>query len=98
LLLWCDCCVPHALLNNQLLIACTIMPLLVDQLAPQHHHDGFYHAFSVYNVFIGEIDKILKKVAEGVVEFDGILKKVYAATSSNQKEKYHHFMSSANQY
>eukprot|EP00026_Physarum_polycephalum_P001544 Phypoly_transcript_01546.p1 GENE.Phypoly_transcript_01546~~Phypoly_transcript_01546.p1 ORF type:complete len:662 (-),score=147.61 Phypoly_transcript_01546:310-2295(-) len=36
----------------------------------------------------GEIDKILKKVAEGVVEFDGILKKVYAATSSNQKEKY----------
>lgn len=36
----------------------------------------------------GEIDKILKKVSEGIVEFDGILKKVYAATSSNQKEKY----------
>lgn len=37
---------------------------------------------------VGEIDRILKKVAEGVVEFDGILKKVYSATSSNQKEKY----------
>lgn len=45
---------------------------------------------SLFNIvlFLGEIDKILKKVSEGIVEFDGILKKVYAATSSNQKEKY----------
>eukprot|EP01132_Coremiostelium_polycephalum_P006754 gene6754-8376_t len=36
----------------------------------------------------GEIDKTLKKVSEGILEFDSILKKVYSATSSNQKEKY----------
>lgn len=31
---------------------------------------------------------MLKKVAEGNQEFDQILKKVYSASSSNQKEKY----------
>jgi len=36
----------------------------------------------------GEIDKTLKKVSDGILEFDSILKKVYSATSSNQKEKY----------
>ncbi|KYR01079.1 NOT2/NOT3/NOT5 family protein [Tieghemostelium lacteum] len=36
----------------------------------------------------GEIDKTLKRVGEGIIEFDGILKKVYSATSTNQKEKY----------
>eukprot|EP01114_Cavostelium_apophysatum_P010430 TRINITY_DN2411_c0_g1_i1.p1 TRINITY_DN2411_c0_g1~~TRINITY_DN2411_c0_g1_i1.p1 ORF type:complete len:716 (-),score=167.89 TRINITY_DN2411_c0_g1_i1:76-2223(-) len=36
----------------------------------------------------GEIDRLMKKVQEGVIEFDAILSKVYAASSSNQKEKY----------
>jgi len=36
----------------------------------------------------GEIDRLMKKVQEGIEEFDGILSKVYAATSANQKEKY----------
>ncbi len=31
---------------------------------------------------------MLKKVSEGCAEFDGILDKVYSASSSNQKEKY----------
>ncbi|KAN0025189.1 hypothetical protein ACTFIU_003445 [Dictyostelium citrinum] len=36
----------------------------------------------------GEIDKTLKKVADGIIEFDCVLKKVYSAISTNQKEKY----------
>eukprot|EP01119_Soliformovum_irregulare_P018054 TRINITY_DN5470_c0_g1_i1.p1 TRINITY_DN5470_c0_g1~~TRINITY_DN5470_c0_g1_i1.p1 ORF type:complete len:682 (-),score=199.79 TRINITY_DN5470_c0_g1_i1:45-2090(-) len=36
----------------------------------------------------GEIDKLLKKIQEGCIEFDAILTKVYAAGSANQKEKY----------
>lgn len=35
-----------------------------------------------------EIDKALKKVDEGVLEFDTIWEKVYSATQPNQKEKY----------
>jgi CCR4-NOT transcription complex subunit 3 len=37
---------------------------------------------------LGEIDRVLKKVAEGCAEFDSILDKVYSASSTNQKEKY----------
>ncbi|XP_063699727.1 CCR4-NOT transcription complex subunit 3 [Culicoides brevitarsis] len=36
----------------------------------------------------GEIDKCLKKVAEGVETFEDIWQKVHNATNSNQKEKY----------
>ncbi|XP_070185926.1 CCR4-NOT transcription complex subunit 3-like isoform X3 [Littorina saxatilis] len=36
----------------------------------------------------GEIDRCLKKVAEGVEIFEDIWKKVSSATNSNQKEKY----------
>ncbi|KAB7493796.1 CCR4-NOT transcription complex subunit 3 [Armadillidium nasatum] len=36
----------------------------------------------------GEIDRCLKKVAEGVEQFEDIWKKVHNATNSNQKEKY----------
>lgn len=36
----------------------------------------------------GEIERVLKKVGEGVIEFENSLKKVSQATSSNQKEKY----------
>ncbi|PRP87267.1 hypothetical protein PROFUN_01529 [Planoprotostelium fungivorum] len=43
---------------------------------------------SVNRKLQGEIDRLLKKVVEGVEEFDNILEKVHAATSSNQKEKY----------
>eukprot|EP00947_MAST-08B_sp_MAST-8B-sp1_P003796 g3796.t1 len=35
-----------------------------------------------------EIDKIMKKIAEGVEVFDEIWDKVYSATQQNQKEKY----------
>lgn len=35
--------------------------------------------------FIGEIDRCLKKVAEGVETFEDIWKKVHNATNSNQK-------------
>ena len=35
-----------------------------------------------------EIDKIMKKIDEGVIIFDDIWDKVYAATQQNQKEKY----------
>jgi CCR4-NOT transcription complex subunit 3 len=38
--------------------------------------------------FKAEIDRLLKKVAEGIIEFDSILGKVYSAASANQKEKY----------
>eukprot|EP01102_Stenamoeba_stenopodia_P012819 TRINITY_DN4082_c0_g3_i6.p1 TRINITY_DN4082_c0_g3~~TRINITY_DN4082_c0_g3_i6.p1 ORF type:complete len:307 (+),score=74.28 TRINITY_DN4082_c0_g3_i6:97-1017(+) len=36
----------------------------------------------------GEIERVLKKVGEGVIEFENSLKKVSQASSSNQKEKY----------
>ncbi|XP_045623082.1 CCR4-NOT transcription complex subunit 3 isoform X6 [Procambarus clarkii] len=36
----------------------------------------------------GEIDRCLKKVAEGVEQFEDIWQKVHNATNSNQKEKY----------
>ena len=35
-----------------------------------------------------EIDKIMKKIDEGVIIFDDIWDKVYAASQQNQKEKY----------
>ena len=34
-----------------------------------------------------EIDRVLKKVSEGVETFEGIFEKIQAATNSNQKEK-----------
>lgn len=39
-------------------------------------------------VTVGEIDRCLKKVAEGVDTFEDIWKKVHNATNTNQKEKY----------
>ena len=36
----------------------------------------------------GEIDRCLKKVAEGVETFEDIWQKVHNATNTNQKEKY----------
>lgn len=45
-----------------------------------------FFRFSLY--FIGEIDRCLKKVTEGVDTFEDIWQKVHNATNSNQKEKY----------
>lgn len=42
--------------------------------------------FTIIN--IGEIDRCLKKVTEGVDTFEDIWQKVHNATNSNQKEKY----------
>lgn len=39
-------------------------------------------------VATGEIEKTLKKVGEGIIEFEDILSKVQGAASSNQKDKY----------
>lgn len=39
-------------------------------------------------IVIGEIDRCLKKVTEGVDTFEDIWQKVHNATNSNQKEKY----------
>lgn len=39
-------------------------------------------------VVVGEIDRCLKKVTEGVETFEDIWQKVHNATNSNQKEKY----------
>lgn len=36
---------------------------------------------------LAEIDRVLKKVAEGVETFEGIFDKIQATTNSNQKEK-----------
>lgn len=38
--------------------------------------------------FTGEIERCLKKVSEGVEQFEDIWQKVYNATNTNQKEKY----------
>ncbi|KAG1107751.1 hypothetical protein G6F42_016251 [Rhizopus arrhizus] len=35
-----------------------------------------------------EIDRVLKKVSEGVETFDNIFDKIQSTTNSNQKEKY----------
>ena len=43
---------------------------------------------SVLSIFIAEIDRCLKKVAEGVDKFDETWNKVHHASNSNQKEKY----------
>jgi CCR4-NOT transcription complex subunit 3 len=40
----------------------------------------------------GEIERVLKKVNEGIIEFEGFLKKVYNANSNNQKEKHENDM------
>lgn len=43
----------------------------------------------IYSLSIlGEIDRCLKKVTEGVETFEDIWQKVHNATNSNQKEKY----------
>lgn len=42
----------------------------------------------LYLLSSGEIDRCLKKVAEGVEQFEDIWQKVHNATNSNQKEKY----------
>lgn len=39
-------------------------------------------------MFVGEIDKVLKKVNEGISEFENILNKIYTSSTTNQKEKY----------
>lgn len=36
----------------------------------------------------GEVDKVLKKVNEGITEFDNILNKIHTSSTTNQKEKY----------
>ena len=41
-----------------------------------------------YFYFTAEIDRCLKKVAEGVDKFDDTWNKVHHASNSNQKEKY----------
>lgn len=38
-------------------------------------------------LLLAEIDRVLKKVAEGVETFEGIFAKIQATTNSNQKEK-----------
>ena len=38
--------------------------------------------------FLGEIDRCLKKVAEGVETFEDIWQKVHTAPNHNQKDKY----------
>ena len=42
---------------------------------------------SWYIFILAEIDRVLKKVAEGVETFEGIFDKIQATTNSNQKEK-----------
>lgn len=49
---------------------------------------GYNILFIVIFFFIGEIDRCLKKVTEGVDTFEDIWQKVHNATNSNQKEKY----------
>ena len=39
------------------------------------------------NVFTAEIDRTLKKVAEGVEQFEGIYEKMQSSTNQTQKEK-----------
>ena len=39
-------------------------------------------------MFLAEIDRVLKKVTEGVEAFEETLEKVYSANTNNQKEKY----------
>jgi len=40
------------------------------------------------NPILVEIDRTLKKVGEGIIEFEGIFQKISAAPSQNQKEKH----------
>ena len=44
--------------------------------------------FLIFFNFTAEIDRCLKKVAEGVDKFDDTWNKVHHASNSNQKEKY----------
>ena len=46
-----------------------------------------FHMFDFFS-FLAEIDRCLKKVAEGVDKFDETWQKVHHASNSNQKEKY----------
>lgn len=50
------------------------------------HSTNNYFSFLLFQ--IGEIDRCLKKVTEGVETFEDIWQKVHNATNSNQKEKY----------
>lgn len=43
---------------------------------------------SFFNDQTAEIDKVLKKVAEGVETFEEIFEKIQTSTNTNQKEKY----------
>ena len=54
-----------------------IFKLIVDE-------KGFWYFLN----FTAEIDRCLKKVAEGVDKFDDTWNKVHHASNSNQKEKY----------
>lgn len=54
-----------------------------------HYHEVFTALFSYsIDMLIGEIERCLKKVTEGVETFEDIWQKVHNATNSNQKEKY----------
>jgi len=44
-----------------------------------------------------EIDRVIKKVDEGVELFDDIYEKVYSADTQNQKEKYETELKKGNQ-
>ena len=43
---------------------------------------------SFLSLYLAEIDKVLKKVAEGVETFEETLEKIETSTNANQKEKY----------
>lgn len=67
------------------------------QLAGDNHYLNSYITITLFCVnnfllhmlvFLGEIDRCLKKVTEGVETFEDIWQKVHNATNSNQKEKY----------
>lgn len=53
-----------------------------------HAHVCKLVANCAWTVVVGEIDRCLKKVTEGVETFEDIWQKVHNATNSNQKEKY----------
>jgi CCR4-NOT transcription complex subunit 3 len=55
-------------------------------------NEMFLFLTNIFFLFLAEIERTLKKVNEGIVEFEGFLKKVYTANSSNQKEKHENDM------
>ena len=44
-------------------------------------------AFVSFIICTAEIDRVLKKVAEGVESFEGIFEKIQSTSNANQKEK-----------